>query len=80
MSTLLDAALAVPTRPGPICTIANLKVTHPERAGEIDDLLAACPVRVRYSIATATLGKAFGVKFDANTVSRHCRGLCQCPR
>ena len=82
MGTLLDAARvkAASRKRGSPCTIAVLRERNPQKASEIDELLANTgPAKeLTYRVATDILIEAFEVDFKYDATSRHVRGECKC--
>ncbi len=75
--TLLEQALEKGKPKRAECGVPRMLRSHPDRADEITELLAAAPGRVPYTVA-ATILKDEGINVSPGTLSRHSRSVCSC--
>lgn len=78
MGRLADAITAAQSARGPNCTV-GLIITDLDEEGRRDLSQAMDNPRVQHAAIAAGLHMV-GHKVDAQTVSRHRRGLCSCQR
>ena len=85
MSSLLDVARvrAASKKRGGTCTIATIRAQYPDKAKEIDELVANSgpATEIPYSVAAEIICEALKLqrKFKGEIISRHKRGECRCP-
>ena len=81
MTSLLEQAKARQRPAGPECGVVVARRLRPELAGELEELMAACPSPVRYQTASDLLKDLDPpLIVPADTISRHKRGLCGCAK
>lgn len=81
VTSLLEQARARQRPTGPECGVVAAKRLRPELAGEIDELLAACPNPIRYQTASDLLKDIDPpIIIPSPSISRHARGLCSCSK
>jgi hypothetical protein len=75
--SLLDEALRLSRKPGPVCGVAIAIAEHP-RGKEVAVLVGACERReVQFTAASVALGNA-GIHLKKDALSRHSRRQCGC--
>lgn len=76
--SLLERARQVGQASRLLCGVEMAKREHPALADQIEELIAAWP-SVQYSTQVQILRDA-GIDLKYDTLSRHHRALCSCPR
>lgn len=78
--SLLAEAIAQQRPAGPDCGVVTALHAHPDDAADILELIEASrDRRVTYANA-ASVFKAHAIAISADTLSRHVRGQCRCPK
>ncbi len=79
MGVLTDAVAELAAARGPLCTVQSLRLSlTDEDRDELDGLLANPAI---YSTTlSGAIEKTLGTKLGPNTITRHRKRACACPR